>query len=233
MQEKAYADAGYAVAGIGAVDASITPEQARTAVDCCRLSCRLRTCIRRSTLQALAKTITNGNTHDLLICGIVMQVMMKCRRHLIKLYADEAPDTVGNFVKLVEMGHYNGLHIESDSTYDSRRLPTFKTQCLAEQELAGQAGKFLVASALALKHHRPGILSMANAEETPVVYFFLTTVATPWLNGNHAAFGEVEEEWTLLSLKSRKFNHQQTTTNNQLPLYRDTCNLSHPYKCWR
>ena len=29
---------------------------------------------------------------------------------LIKLYADEAPQTVANFVKLVESGHYNGLH---------------------------------------------------------------------------------------------------------------------------
>ena len=42
----------------------------------------------------------------------LMQVMMKTSAGdiLIKLYADEAPETVGNFVKLVEMGHYNGLH---------------------------------------------------------------------------------------------------------------------------
>ena len=134
-----------------------------------------------------------------------MQVMMKTSAVdiLIKLYADEAPETVGNFVKLVEMGHYNGLHFH-------RVIQDFMIQggCPHSKDpmsrRAGTGGPGwqipCEASALALKHDRPGILSMANAgRNTGGSQFFLTTVATPWLNGNHAVFGEVVEGMEVVS----------------------------------
>ena len=115
----------------------------------------------------------------------------------LKLYNEEAPETVANFVKLVESNFYDGLHFHRviQDFMLQGGCPESRNPQSPRAGTGGPGWKIpCEPSALRLKHDRPGLLSMANAgPNTGGSQFFLTTVPTPWLNGNHAIFGEVVE----------------------------------------
>ena len=106
----------------------------------------------------------------------------------IELFADKAPLTVANFVNLARRGFYDGLNFH-------RVIPDFMIQggCPEGSGRGGPGYRFEDEAGNGLGHER-GVLSMANAgPNTNGSQFFITHVATPWLNGKHTVFGKVVE----------------------------------------
>jgi peptidyl-prolyl cis-trans isomerase B (cyclophilin B) len=107
----------------------------------------------------------------------------------LKLHADKAPKTVKNFEDLAAKGFYNGLKFH-------RVIDNFMVQtgCPQGTGTGGPGYKFADEFHKDLKHSGPGILSMANSgPNTNGSQFFITHVATPWLDGKHSVFGQVTE----------------------------------------
>jgi peptidyl-prolyl cis-trans isomerase B (cyclophilin B) len=107
----------------------------------------------------------------------------------LKLHDDKTPKTVENFEKLAKQGFYNGLKFH-------RVIENFMVQtgCPQGTGTGGPGYKFADEFHPTLKHTGPGVLSMANSgPNTNGSQFFITHVATPWLDGKHSVFGQVVE----------------------------------------
>jgi peptidyl-prolyl cis-trans isomerase B (cyclophilin B) len=104
----------------------------------------------------------------------------------VELFADKAPLTVANFVNLARRGFYDGLSFH-------RVIPDFMIQggCPEGSGRGGPGYKFEDEANNGIGHER-GVLSMANAgPNTNGSQFFITHVATSWLDGKHTVFGKV------------------------------------------
>ena len=107
----------------------------------------------------------------------------------LNLYNDKAKLTVSNFVNLSKRGFYNKLTFH-------RVIDDFMIQggCPFGTGTGDPGYKFKDEFHADLKHDRPGILSMANSgPNTNGSQFFITHVATPWLDKKHTIFGEVSD----------------------------------------
>jgi cyclophilin family peptidyl-prolyl cis-trans isomerase len=114
---------------------------------------------------------------------------------VIELFENEAPNTVANFVSLVEKKFYDGLVFH-------RVIEGFMAQGGDPTGTGGGGPGYAIECECYAKNHRNhfrGTLSMAHAgKNTGGSQFFLCFGPTEHLNGKHTAFGRVIEGMEVL-----------------------------------
>ena len=119
---------------------------------------------------------------------------------VVELFEDDAPNTVANFVSLVEKGFYDGAPFHrviggfvaqgGDPTGTGGGGPGYRIACECDAPTA--------------RKHFYGSLSMAHAgKDTGGSQFFLTFAPTEHLDGKHTVFGRVIEGFDVLPLLAR------------------------------
>lgn len=132
----------------------------------------------------------------------------------LELFENEAPNTVANFVSLVEKGFYDGLTFH-------RVLPSFMAQG-GDPFGNGMGGPgYSIACECYKPNHRlhfRGSLSMAHAgRDTGGSQFFLTFVPRPNLNGKHTVFGRVIDGMDVLAeLQRRKPDDKEALSPDKI-----------------
>ena len=120
---------------------------------------------------------------------------------VVELFENQAPDTVGNFVRLVQDEFYNGLSFHrvlqnfmaqgGDPKGDGTGGPGYQIYCELDEP--------------DYRRHFQGTLSMAHAgKDTGGSQFFITFRQTPELDGRHTAFGRVIEGMDVLAKIQRR-----------------------------
>ena len=110
----------------------------------------------------------------------------------IALLPKLAPKACENFTTHIKNGYYDGLIFH-------RVIKDFMIQG-GDPTGSGMGGESIWGAPFEdeisseVKFDKPYLLAMANAgPNTNGSQFFITTVKTPWLNGNHTIFGAVVE----------------------------------------
>jgi peptidyl-prolyl cis-trans isomerase A (cyclophilin A) len=147
-----------------------------------------------------------------------------------RLFEQDAPITVKNFVELAEgTREWTHPHTRAKSktplyngTIFHRVIPDFMVQggdptgtgmggpgYQFQDETKGSPHKF----------DKPGKLAMANSgPNTNGSQFFITVVATPWLTGNHTIFGEVVEGQDIADKITKLPRNRQDKPNKDVVL---------------
>ena len=112
----------------------------------------------------------------------------------IELYPDVAPNTVKNFISLVQKGFYDGLIFH-------RVIPGFMIQGGDPQGIGIGGPGYSIPGEFAANgfandlKHTTGVISMARSShpDSAGSQFFIMVADAPHLDGQYAAFGKVTE----------------------------------------
>ncbi len=146
----------------------------------------------------------------------------------IELYPDMAPNTVANFINLIESGYYDGLtfHRAVDGFMiqggDKEGTGSGATEQTIEGEFLNNGYEKNT-----LRHDR-GVISMARSDYSSLgltkegynsaySQFFIMTDNNTNVNGNYAAFGKVIEGMEVIYkiAKVEEIQEKDTTSGNQ------------------
>ena len=119
------------------------------------------------------------------------------------LFSKDAPNTVDNFIKLVNDGFYNGLSFH-------RVIPGFMAQGGCPNTREGSSGMpgtggpgYKINCEINTNKHITGSLSMAHAgKNTGGSQFFIVYEPQPHLDGVHTVFGKTNNMDVVLKLKN-------------------------------
>lgn len=133
------------------------------------------------------------------ITGAVLQTTLGEIK--IEFFADKAPKTVGNFVKLAESGFYDGtkFHRVIKNFMIQSGDPLSKDDAQIARWGTGGPG-YQFADEINDQKIVRGVLAMANSgPSTNGSQFFIVTAASaPWLDGKHTVFGKVVKEMAVV-----------------------------------
>jgi peptidylprolyl isomerase domain and WD repeat-containing protein 1 len=116
----------------------------------------------------------------------------------IKLYAQQAPLAVENFVTHCRNGYYDNLTFHRVVKHFMIQGGDPKGDGTGGESIWG--GEFEDEFHPDLKHDKPFTVSMANAgPNSNGSQFFITTVPTPWLDNKHTIFGRVYQGMDVVS----------------------------------